>query len=230
MAGTVFDERDLCSVGGAIGAGLESIEQIADVVNDLDVGHLVVAADVVHFAELAGFKDATDGGAVILDEEPVADLASVPVNGEGFPGEGVVDDERDEFFWKVIGPVVVGTVGGEHGEPVGVVVGADEMVAGSFTRRVRAIRHVPVAFGERGIVGFEGPIDLVGGDVQEAERGFGGVVEALPVGSGCFEEVEGAHDVCLDEFTWAVDGTVDVRFRGEVHDCGGLMGGEELVQ
>lgn len=230
MAGTVFDECYLCSVGNGIWAGLEYIEQIADMVDDIDVGHLVVAADVVYLAELAGFKDATDGGAVILDEEPITDLASVPVNGEGFPCEGVVDDERDEFFWKVVGSVVVGTVGGEYGESVGVVVGADEVVAGGFTRGVRAVRHVPVVFGERRIGGFEGPIDLIGGDVQESERGFRGVVEALPVGTGCIEEVEGADHVCLDELTGAVDGPIDVGFCGEINNRGRLMGGEELVQ
>ncbi len=56
----------------------------------------------------------------------------------------------------------------------------------------------------------ERSVDFVGGDVKESECGFFWGVELLPVGAGCFEEVESADDVGLDELAWAVDGTVDV--------------------
>ena len=49
---------------------------------------------------------------MVFDVEPVADLLSVSVDGERFSCEGVVDDERDKFFWEVVGSVVVGAVGG----------------------------------------------------------------------------------------------------------------------
>ncbi len=69
---------------------------------------------------------------MVFDEEPVTDLLAVAVDGEGFTGESVVDDEGDEFFWEVVRPVVVGAVGGEYWETVGMVVGTDEVVAGGL--------------------------------------------------------------------------------------------------
>ncbi len=130
-------------------------------VNDIDVRHLIVAANVINFAGFTCFKNAADGRAVVFYVEPVADLLSVPVNGERFSGERVVDDERDEFFGEVVGSVVIGAVGGEDGESVGVVIGSNEVIAGGFAGRVRAVRHVAVGFGEGGIGGFEGAVDFV---------------------------------------------------------------------
>ncbi len=69
---------------------------------------------------------------MVFDEEPITDLLAVAVDGKGFAGESVVDDERDKFFGEVVRPVVVGAVGGEYGEPVGVVVGTDEVVTGGL--------------------------------------------------------------------------------------------------
>ncbi|MEY5016886.1 MAG: hypothetical protein RIS92_3244 [Verrucomicrobiota bacterium] len=70
---------------------------------------------------------------MILYEQPIADLLSVPVYGQGFSCESVMNDEGDQLFGEVEGAVVVGTVGGEDGESVCVVVGANEVVAGRFT-------------------------------------------------------------------------------------------------
>jgi hypothetical protein len=62
---------------------------------------------------------------MVLDVEPVADLLAVTVDGQRLAGEGIVDAQRDELFREVVGAVVVGAVGGERRQAVGVVVGAD---------------------------------------------------------------------------------------------------------
>jgi hypothetical protein len=107
---------------------------------------------------------------VVLDVEPVADLLAVAVDGQRLAGQGVVDDQRDELFREVVGTVVVGAVGGQHRQAVGVVVGAHQMVAGRLAGRVRAVRFVAVGFGEGRIVLAERAVDFVGGHMQEAER------------------------------------------------------------
>ena len=63
--------------------------------------------------------------------------------------------------------------------------------------------------------------------MEEAEGFFLSLTEAVPVGAGGFEEVEGADDVRLDELGGAVDGPVDMGLGGEVHDGAGLMLGEQ---
>ena len=83
----------------------------------------------------------------------------------------------------MVGAVVIGAVGGEHRQPVGVVVGAHQMVAGRFARRIRAVGFVAVGLGEGGLVLFQRAVDFVGGDVEKTEVVLGFAGEAAPVGT-----------------------------------------------
>ena len=194
----------------------------------VEVGALVVASDVVGFAGAALGEDLADGGAVVADVEPVADLEAVAVDGEGLAGlEGVREHEGDEFFGELEGAVVVGAVGDEGGEAVGVVPGADEVVGGGFGGGVGGVGGVGGLLVEGGVRGGEGAVDLVGGDVEEAEGflGFGG--EGGVVGAGGLEEGEGSVDVGAEEGFGAGDGAVYVGLGGEVDDGAGAVVSEE---
>ena len=227
VAGAVLHVGNLFLVRFAVGTWAEFVEDGAQGMDDVKVGHFVPAADVVDLAHPARLQHAADGAAVVLDVEPVADLLAVTVDGQLLAGQCIVDDQRDELFREVVGAVVVGAVGGQHRQTVGVVVGAHEVVAGGLARRVRTVGFVAVGFGERRIHLGQRPIDFVGGDVQEAEvvLRFGG--EAVPVGADGFEEAEGADDVGLDKVFRAVDAAVDVRFGGKVDDGARLVLGEQ---
>ena len=132
---------------------------------------------------------------MVADEEPVADLEAVAVDRERLGLQGVREHEGDEFFGELQGAVVVGAVGDEGGEAVGVVPGADEMVGGGLGGGVGGVGSVGGEFVEGGGGGGEGAVDLVGGDVEEAEGllGFGG--EGGVVGARGLEEGEGSVDV-----------------------------------
>ncbi len=54
--------------------------------------------------------------------------------------------------------------------------------------------------------------------MQKAEGGFLIGREVIPVTAHAFEQVEGADDVGLDEFTRAVNRTIDMALGGEVDD------------
>ena len=58
---------------------------------------------------------------------------------------------------------------------VGVLEGADEVVAGGFGRRVGRIRGEGSLLGEGRIGEGEGAVNFVGGDVEKAEGGFLGL-------------------------------------------------------
>jgi hypothetical protein len=66
-----------------------------------------MAADVIGFSAAALLHDRPDRLAVIRNVEPVPDVPPVPVNGEGFPLQGVEDNQRDQFFRELVGTVVV---------------------------------------------------------------------------------------------------------------------------
>ena len=110
--------------------------------HDIEVRLLVPAANVVHIAQFAGFQHAADSAAVVLDVKPVTNLLAVSVNRQGLAGECIVDDERNELFGKVVGAVVVGAVGGQYRQAVGMVVGTDQMVTGCLAGGIRAVRLV----------------------------------------------------------------------------------------
>ena len=148
VAGAVRDVGDLFLVGLAVGARAEFVEHGAEGVDDVEVGLFVPAADVVGLAHPARFENAADGAAMVFDIEPVADLLAVAVDGQRLAGQRVEDDQRDELFREVVGAVVVGAVGGEHRQAVGVVPGAHQVVAGRLAGRIRAVGLVGVGLGE----------------------------------------------------------------------------------
>ena len=93
------------------------------------------------------------------------------------------------------------------------------MVTGSLAGRVGTVRLVAVGLGESRVAFAQGAVILIGRHVLQAEPAL--VLLALrgPIGAHGFEQVEGPHDVGLDEILGTVNRAVDVRFRGEVDDC-----------
>ncbi len=227
VASAVGHVGDLFGVALAVGAGAQLVEQGAHGVDDLDVGLFVPAADVVGLTQTAAFEHAADGAAVVFDVEPVADLHAVAVHRQRLAGQGVDDHQRDEFFGEVERPVVVRAVGGEHRQAVGVVPCADQVVAGGLAGAVGAVGLVAVGLGKGGVGFGQRTVDLVGGDVQEAEGLLRFARNDGVIGSHRLQQIEGADDVGLDEVAGAVDGSVDVALGGEVHHRAGLVFGQQ---
>ena len=166
---------------------------------------------------------------MVLDVEPVTHLHAVTVNRQRFAGQGVDDHERDQLFREMVGAVVVAAVGGEYRQAVGVVVGAYQMVAGGLASAVGAVGLVTVLLGKGRGIRCQGAVDLVGGDVQEAEGFLGLALQAVVVGAGAFQQVKGADDIGLDEVFRAVDGAVHMAFSGKVEDGARLVLGQQTA-
>ena len=229
MAGAVGHVGDLAGVAAAIGFGAHLVEQLADGLHDLDVGLFVPAAHVVDLAQAPGFEHTADRTAVVFDVEPIADLHAVAIHGQGLARQGVDDHERDEFFGEVIRPVVVAAVGGEHRQAIGVVPGADQVVTGGLAGAVGAVGLVAMRFGESRIALGQRAVDLVGGHMQKPEGRFFSRGQVAPKAPHRFEQVEGAHDVGLDELARAVDGAVHMAFGREVDHRTRPMLGQQAV-
>jgi len=65
--------------------------------------------------------------------------------------------------------VVVGAIGGQHRQAVGVMVSTHQMVAGSLAGGVRAVRFVAMSFAERRFIFSQRAIYFVCGNMQEAK-------------------------------------------------------------
>ncbi len=153
VAGAVGDIGDLIFVRLAVGTRFEFVKQRADDVHDVEIRLFVPAAHVIRFAHPARFEHAPDRAAMVLDVEPVAHLLAVAIHRQRFVGLRVDDQEWNEFFRKVKGAIVVGAIGGQHRQAIGMVVGAHQVVAGGFRGGVGAVGLVLVLFA-KGRVGF----------------------------------------------------------------------------
>ena len=210
------------SVGDVFDEGFRLFERLEDGLDDVDVAALVVAADVVDFADAAFANDEVDGGAVVFDVEPVADVFARAVNRELFVREGVDDHERDEFFREMVGAVVVRAARNRRRQLVGAVISHDKEVGRGLRGAVGARRVERGLFGEEevGAVKRQVAIDFVRRNLMVARD----AVFAAGV-----EQDARADDVRLKEDFRVLDGTVDMALGGEVDDDVGVLGLEEVI-
>src|SRR5215471_12771732 len=104
-------QRVAAVVPGAVGDRLDErrglADELEDPVREIDVLHLIAAADVVDLARNAALDEQVDGAAVVLDVQPVALVLSVTVERHGNVVDEVGDEERDDLLGKLVRPVVV---------------------------------------------------------------------------------------------------------------------------
>ena len=113
VPGAVFHKCDLITVGLAVFERSQLVQGGANGLHHFQIGFFVVAAHVVSFTNDAFVQHASDGQTVVSHIEPIANLLTVTINGQGLARQGVVDHQGDQLFREMIGPVIVGAVGGE---------------------------------------------------------------------------------------------------------------------
>ena len=87
------------------------IDRRAQGVDHFQIGKLRTAPNIIAFADPPALENEFDAAAVIVNEEPVAHLAAVTVNRQWAAMQGVEQEQRDQFFWKLIRtPVIVSWV------------------------------------------------------------------------------------------------------------------------
>ena len=210
----------------AVGDVLDEVfglaELLEDGLDDVDVGALIVAADVVDLADAALLQDQVDGMAVILDVEPVADVLAVAVDRQLLVGQRVDDHQRDELLREVVRAVVVRAARDRRRDLVGAMVGHDEQVSTGLRSRIRARRLEVRLFREEEIRAVERQVavDLVRRDLMVA------VNAVLAAG---VEQHARADDVRLQEDLRILDGAVDMRLRRKVDDDVRLLLLEDAV-
>ena len=137
MAGPVLDKADLLTAGAQFGIRQQFIQHIADHFHDLQIGLLIVPADIVRLPCLTARQDEAQGLGVIVDVQPVADIVSLTIYRQGLAGDGIEDHQGNQFFRKLIGTIVIGTVGDERGQAIGMMPGTDQVVRGGLAGGIR---------------------------------------------------------------------------------------------
>jgi hypothetical protein len=65
---------------------------------------------------------------MVFHIKPVADIEAFAINRQRLAVERVQDHQWNQFFRKLIRPVVIGAVGGQHRQFVGMMIGAHQMI------------------------------------------------------------------------------------------------------
>ena len=210
------------AVGDVLDEAFGLAELFEDGLDDVDVGALIVAADVVDLADASLLQDQVDGMAVVLDVEPVADVLAVAVDRQLLVGQRVDDHQRDELLREVVRAVVVRAARDRRRDLVGAMVGHDEQVSTGLRSRIRARRLEVRLFREKEIRAVERQVavDLVRRDLMVA------VDAVLAAG---VEQHARADDVRLQEDLRILNGAVDMRLRCKVDDDVRLLLLEDAV-
>jgi hypothetical protein len=107
----------------------EFVNQITDQFHDVDIGPLIVAADVVGLCILAASQYLPQRFIVIAHIKPIAHIHAVAINGDGFSCEAALDDHWDQLFGKLVRAVVVRAIRDHHIQSVGVMIRSHKHVA-----------------------------------------------------------------------------------------------------
>ena len=96
--------------------------------NNLDVCFFVEPTNVVDLAAVTSIEYGTNGTTVITDIQPITDLQPIAVNRQRFVRQCVMDNQRNQLFWELVRPIVVGAVGCQYWQPVGMVISPHEVI------------------------------------------------------------------------------------------------------
>ena len=204
----------------------QAIDGIDDDMYKVDVAPLVESAYIVGVGNCSTVENKVDGASMVLDVKPVAHIVTRAVNGKWATVTDIVDEQRDEFLRELVRSVIVGTVGDNGGHTVGIVKGANKMVARCLACRIGAVWAIRGLLGEERVVEWQCAVNLVGGYVVEQLAGiaFG---ERLPVLSCSLQERECTHDIGLSKGERVAYAAIDVAFGGKVYNAVDMVMSED---
>ena len=107
---------------------------------EIAIGEFDTATDVVGLAGLAAAQHDLDAAAVIVHVQPIANIEPVAVERHLAIADEIRDKQWNDFFGKLIGPVVIGAARTRNIEPVGDVIGAHQELRRCLRRGVRRVR------------------------------------------------------------------------------------------
>ena len=143
--------------------------------------------------------------------EPVTYVPAIAIDGKGLFLKRIQDDQRYEFFRKLIGSVVVRAIRRDNGQPIGVIVSTNQVIGRGLRCGVRAIRRVGRRFLERRVIFSEASVNFVGRHVDEPT-----LAVLSPFGSRHFQQRECPIHIRCNEGLGAEYRSIDVRLGREV--------------
>ena len=198
------------AVGDVGDQALRLAQLLADQPHDVDIPHLVVAADVVYLAHPSAADDEVDGLAVILHIQPVPDVQALAVHRQRLVVQRVGDHQRDQLLREVIRAVVVGAAAHRDRQAVGAVICQHQQVSAGLGAAVRAGGVDGRLLGEKqvGTVQRQVAVHLVGGHLVIP------LDAVLPAG---VQHDLRAQNIRLQKDLRVLNGAIHMALGGEIH-------------
>ncbi len=190
------------------------------------VGKFAVTANAVGFTNLAVQEDGLNGGAMVFDMEPVANVFAgnavfVGIELDLLTASEKGDGAGDDLFGGLVGTVVVGAVAdGDVWKTVGAEKTSDGKIGGSFADGIGTIGVIRITLVKFEFWAVEGqiPKNFIGADLVETGN--------TSYSSGS-EEGKSTHEIGFVKKCLRVRSSqraVDVGFGGKVDDGINLTG------
>ena len=134
MAGPVAHELDEIRVRSMPFPARRVVKQLTHRPDDVDVRHLAIAADVVSLSGPAILEHPLQRVAMIVNVQPVTNIAAVAVNRQRFAAHTVQDQYGDQLFGKLVRSVIVRAMCRDDGHAVGMEIRTCQMVGRGLRR------------------------------------------------------------------------------------------------
>ena len=155
---------------------------------------------------------------MIYHVKPVAPVLAIAIDRQRRTLKRVKNHQRNQFLRKLIRAVVIGAICGKRRKPVGVVIGAHQMIRGSFRSRIRTVGRIRRGLTKPGALRLQGAIDFIGGNVQKPEALPRNGSQGLAIPARFFEQLECALNIRADELSRTMNRAVYMAFGGKMDD------------
>ena len=106
MAGTIFHIRDQFSRGTRL-AVQQLVHNQTEHADQINVAHLVVAANVIRLSYPAPMEDLIDGFNMVADPQPVPYIGPVAIYRQGSFQLDIANHQWDQLFRKLVRTIVI---------------------------------------------------------------------------------------------------------------------------
>ena len=188
--------------------------------DDVNVLHFIVSADVVHLSFTAFTHNHVYCLAVVFNVEPVSDIQPFTIDREFLSLENVVDDQWNQLLREMIGAIVVGASGDADRHVIGIAVCHYEMVGTGLAGRIRTVRTERCLFREI-TFSSQRAINFIGRHLMVTFPGLPGgvalsVLSCHPRTACSIHEVLCSEDVHRQEELRIFNRTINMALCGEI--------------
>ena len=142
-----FESNQL--LGGALCPAQLLIDYITQCPDQINVGPFIDSSDVISFPNDTMVKNHVDGRGMVFDIEPIPDILSFPIYRNWFEMLKVMDTQRNQLLRKLIGSIIVRTIGNHNRQVKRIVIGPDQVIRTCLRCRIRTLRIVGGRFSKQ---------------------------------------------------------------------------------